>query len=68
MKFEHLINFIIHKIQYTFMFQYEYVKKIITKSFLFLFSWKANGYADSYWFLYSNKKFYYQLRYINLSK
>lgn len=30
----------------------------------FVFFWKISNYADAYWFLYSNKKVIYEVRYL----
>ena len=38
-----------------------FISKLVIKN---LFFWKTTNYADSYWFLYSNKKVLYESRYL----
>lgn len=60
MKFEQVINLIkilIWKFNFKLVFLLSFFIKFFNK---FFFSWKILNYADSYWFLYSNKKFFYE--------
>ena len=46
-------------------FYLDYVSKICNVYLLsYLTFWMVSNYADSYWFLYSNKKVIYELRYL----
>lgn len=65
MKLEHAF-LLVNNFLLNFQFIIKFVNKFNNKFFAVLTSWKISSYADNYWFIYSNKKFLYELRSLNI--